>query len=77
MSDPLPQSGTPSAAALLAHLRDLDSEIAVARAAGLLDDPEYVRDLALDMAATQAAYVGAAVTEIAVLRRQLDGPLTG
>ena len=66
-----------SAASLHAQLRDLDFEAVAAREAGLTSDEAYMADLALEMATTEAAYVGAAVTEIAVFRAQLDAPLVG
>ena len=44
---------------------------------GLAGNAMYMADLADDIAAAEAAYVGAAVTEIASLRAALDGPLEG
>lgn len=66
-----------SAAALGEHLRALGAELAIARRNGLIHNPAYMADLALDLAGTEAAYVGAAVTEIASLRAALNGPLLG
>ena len=45
--------------------------------AGLGDNVAYMRDLADDLIAVQAAYVGLAVTEIATLRGQLWGLQSG
>ena len=66
-----------SAASLRDELHELDAELAAARRSGLAANDAYMADLALEMAITEAAYVGAAVTEIAVLRAELDGPLAG
>ena len=44
---------------------------------GLADHPAYQADLAEEMAWAEAAYVTAAVTEIASLRAQLSGPQVG
>jgi hypothetical protein len=56
---------------LLEDLRHLQAEHALALLEGLpVDHPEVV-DLAEEIAATHAAYVGYAVTEIAVLRAEL------
>ena len=77
MTNEPPMIDEQSAATLREHLHDLDAELALARLAGLIDDETYMTDLALEIAATEAAYVGAAVTQIAVLRAELDGPLAG
>jgi hypothetical protein len=45
--------------------------------AGLGNDASYMGDLEAELAGHRAAYVGAAVTEIATLRAQLSGPLQG
>ena len=66
-----------SAALLREHLRELDSELALAREFGLDGNAAYMADLTSDVALTKAAYVGAAVTEIASLRAALNGPLLG
>jgi hypothetical protein len=39
--------------------------------------PDYMADLRDEIAHTRHAYVGAAVTEIAMLRAELSGPLYG
>ena len=59
------------------HLQALQSERALASIEGLARNSAYMADLEHEIAATHAAYVGAAVTEIATLRAQLSGPQTG
>ena len=66
-----------SAALLREHLRELDAELARAHEFSLHQNATYMADLASDVALTKAAYVGAAVTEIATLRAALNGPLFG
>ncbi len=44
---------------------------------GLDRNAVYMDDLEADLSAARDAYVGMAVTEIASLRGQLDGPLRG
>jgi hypothetical protein len=44
---------------------------------GLTSDPAYTADLKNEIDAIREAYVGAAVTEIAVLRAELSGPTLG
>jgi len=74
--DPVAMSSSAllSARRQLAALRD---ELAAARAAGLSGNALYQADLASDLAAAEAAYVAAAVTEIASFRAQLSGPQLG
>ena len=59
------------------HLDALYSEQAAADLAGLLHNDLYRTYLEDEIAVMQSAYVGAAVTEIAMLRARLDGPLQG
>ena len=59
------------------RLEALHAEQAAASLTGLTANRIYMADLADDIAASEAAYVGAAVTEIASLRAALDGPLEG
>jgi hypothetical protein len=59
------------------HLAELREELAAAVAAGLADHPAYQADLQEEMAIAEAAYVAAAVTEIASFRAQLGGPQVG
>jgi hypothetical protein len=68
---------TITAATLHEQLRELEAERALARANGLGANALYMADLDAGVAHTRAAYVGAAVTEIAVLRAALDAPLLG
>lgn len=65
------------AASMRRHLDSLYTEQAAAGLAGLLDHGDYRSDLDQEIASTRGAYAGAAVTEIAVLRAQLNGPLVG
>jgi hypothetical protein len=59
-----------SAADELAYLTSLHSDRALALAMG---DAELADDIAVDIAAATAAYVGLAVTEIATLRGEVGG----
>jgi hypothetical protein len=62
---------------LRTHLQDLFVERALAAIEGLDDNAMYMADLDDEIAAVNDAYVGAAVTEIALLRADLSGPLAG
>lgn len=69
---------TPTPAAeLREELEVLLAERAFARLEGLDANPAYEADLDDEILCTRVAYVGAAVTEIASLRAELDGPLQG
>lgn len=68
---------TTSAADIRERLDLLVAERALAAFEGLTDDPLYEADLDDEIIATQSAYIGAAVTEIASLRAELSGPLMG
>ena len=70
-------SQSPSAAGLRHHLVVLNAERAAAELEGLGTNREYMDDLEDEIAAERHAYVGTAVTEIAVLRAALSGPLQG
>jgi hypothetical protein len=59
------------------HLAELREELAAAVEVGLADPPAYHADLQEEMAIAEAAYVVAAVTEIASFRSQLSGPQVG
>jgi hypothetical protein len=59
------------------HLQQLHAERALALIEGLAEDTAYMADLDDEITATRAAYVGAAVTEIASLRAELSGPQLG
>ena len=65
------------ATALLHRLEELAAERASARFYGLDGDASYMAQLDDEIAEAHAAYVGFAVTEIAILRAQLDAPLQG
>ena len=62
---------------LQGHLRQLHAERALAVIEGLAANEAYMADLDDEIAAALGAYVSAAVTEIACLRAELSGPLTG
>jgi hypothetical protein len=68
---------TATAAGIKEQLTLLERERATAALTGLADNDRYIEDLRHELEATRAAYVGAAVTEIASLRAALDGPLVG
>jgi hypothetical protein len=55
------------------HIAELREELAAATAHGLVDHPAYRADLSEAIAAAEAAYVCAAVTEIASFRAELLG----
>ena len=55
------------------HLELLQHEKVLAMDTALRNDPRYMADLEEEILATQHAYVGSAVLEIAQLRADLDG----
>ena len=59
------------------HLDLLHEERQLAIEIGLAADGAYMADLEEEISACRAAYVGAAVTEIASIRAALSGPLLG
>ena len=59
------------------HLMLLGEERVLAHEAGLDHDRAYMADLEDEIAQYRSAYIGAAVTEIAMLRARIDGPLLG
>ncbi|HKE78731.1 MAG TPA: hypothetical protein VKB54_05455 [Solirubrobacteraceae bacterium] len=59
------------------HLQLLQHEKVLAMDTALRNDPRYMADLDEEILATQHAYVGSAVLEIAQLRADLDGPNWG
>ena len=59
------------------QLQRLQAERLDAVDAGLAQNALYMDDLESDIAASRAAYVALAVTEIATLRAQLSGPQRG
>jgi hypothetical protein len=66
-----------TASELHIQLRELQAERALAESTGVAAIQSYMADLERDIARSHAAFVGAAVTEIATLRGQLSGPLLG
>jgi hypothetical protein len=68
---------TATAIELKDHLVALQRERAAATLEGLADNDLYMGALGNELEATRAAYVLAAVTEIASLRAALDGPQLG
>ena len=71
------QTPIQTAADVRERLQLLFAERALATVEGLADNTHYMADLEDEIAATRAAYVGAAVTEIATLRAELSGRLEG
>jgi hypothetical protein len=59
------------------HLDELQSERALATVIGLDGNDTYMSELEHAYEVCRAAYVGAAVTEIATFRAQLIGPQRG
>ena len=66
-----------TASELHAQLLELQAERALAQSTGVAGIASYMADLERDIARSHAAFVGAAVTEIATLRGQLSGRLEG
>jgi hypothetical protein len=66
-----------SAIEMQTHLRQLETELALALAEGLGSSAAYLADLFEEISETRHAYVATAVTEIAVLRAELSGPQVG
>ena len=71
-----PPATTP-APQIAEQLRLLYVERALAEVAGLANNRSYMDDLEDEISGCRDAYVGAAVTEIAVLRGLLGGRLSG
>jgi hypothetical protein len=59
------------------RLKELHAERLLAWSEGLAANAAYMADLEHEIAELSAAYVGAAVTEIATLRAALSGPQLG
>ena len=59
------------------RLKELQAERLLASSEGLADDTAYMADLEDEIADVSDAYIGAAVTEIAMLRGELFGPQVG
>jgi hypothetical protein len=66
-----------NASEIRAHLTRLQMERIDADAAGLASCEAYMADLDDEISLCRAAFVGAAVTEIAVARGELSGRQTG
>jgi hypothetical protein len=66
-----------SALELRTHLLELKAERALAEETGVASIGAYMEDLERDIARSRAAFVGAAVTEIASFRAQLSGATFG
>ena len=66
-----------AAADMRNELERLMAERTFAAASDLSDNDAYMTDLEEELEATEHAYVGLAVTEIASLRAELSGPLLG
>lgn len=62
---------TMNATDVRSHLMLLHEERVLAREQGLASDRAYMADLDEEIAACRSAYIGAAVTELAVLRAEL------
>jgi hypothetical protein len=68
---------TVSAATARAHVVQLEAERALAEVSGVASIDAYRTDLEWELDAWREVYVRSAVTELAVLRSQLDGKLQG
>jgi hypothetical protein len=66
-----------SAAEIRAYLSQLQAERLEATTVGLDECQTYISELDDEIAHCHSVYVGAAVTEIAVLRGELSGRQTG
>jgi hypothetical protein len=66
-----------SAIELRTHLLELHAERALAEETGVASIRSYMADLERDIQASRAAFIGAAVTEIATLRAELSGRQEG
>ena len=62
---------------LRAQLSRLHLERIDAKSVGLGGNEAYMTDLENEISKTRAAFVGAAVTEVAIARGELSGPLFG
>jgi hypothetical protein len=66
-----------TAAEMRSHLFKLEAERALARDIGVAEIGPYMADLEEEIELYRQLYVVSAVTEIAILRAELSGPLTG
>jgi hypothetical protein len=76
-SSKLPDLAEMTAVDVKRRLALLFEERALAKTVGLADDPAYMGDLEEEISATKAAWTGAAVTEIALLRARMSGAQLG
>jgi hypothetical protein len=76
MIDESPDVVSVTAAHARAHVLELEAERALAEATGVARIDAYLDDLDWELDAWRHVYVTSAVTEIAVLRAELDGRLT-
>ena len=74
---PWPDAGQLPAFDLRVRLDELRTEALLAWSYGLTANAAYMVDLEAEIAEVAAAYVGAAVTEMATLRGELFGPQVG
>jgi hypothetical protein len=75
--DRQPSVGEMYASELRVRLSQLQVERIEAADAGLAGCRAYMRDLDAEISECRAAFVGAAVTEIAIARADLSGRLSG
>jgi hypothetical protein len=75
--EPEPQDRDMYANELRAQLDSLNMELLAAESAGLTECAAYMKDLENEISECRAAFVGAAVTEIAIARAELSGRLVG
>jgi hypothetical protein len=68
---------TVSAATARAHVVQLEAERALAQDSGIASIGAYRDDLEWELDAWREVYIISAVTELAVLRAELDGRLEG
>jgi hypothetical protein len=66
-----------TAAEVRSHLVKLEAERALALDTGVAEVAHYRADLDEEIELCRQLYVASAVTEIATLRAELSGPLTG
>jgi hypothetical protein len=72
-----PWSSSVTALDMLAHVLQLEEELAAARREGLEGNGTYMADLHAELDHRRELYITAAVTEIATLRAELFGPQLG
>ena len=59
------------------HVTELEAERVLAEMTGVAEIGSYMRDLEDELDVWREVYVSSAVTEIATLRAQFDGPNVG